>query len=419
MIGSWMAGAHFCAQEVNSPLERRRRIVETYNPDVVIASAQTPNELNTNSRFLYIESLSDLPLQKIQEAHEIAYVVFTSGSTGDPKGVMVGRRAFSHFIKVSRSHFDAGPGDRWAQFSNIGHDLAIMDTFMALTTGATLVPFVSERERIMPATAVRDHAITLWQSVPSVVDLMIRAGHVRAELLRSLRIMSFCGAPLLPYHCRDLFAAHPSLIIFNTYGTTETTGFNTFQRLENHTYRDFADGSMALGTNLPGWRLVLDGGDNPIEGEILIESQYLALGYWSNPELTGARFSASPKPTSPDSRLYRTGDLARRSGARVFFHGRNDRQIKIHGNRVELDEIDAAIRSCAGLPSCTLMLDDLLCTLLAAPRLPDTLALRRALKAFLPSFAIPTVWHFAEDLPRNPNGKVNYPAVATILRARN
>src|SRR5215203_1898266 len=70
MIGSWMAGAHFCAQEVNSPLERRRRIVETYNPDVVIASAQTPNELNTNSRFLYIESLSDLPLQKIQEAHE-------------------------------------------------------------------------------------------------------------------------------------------------------------------------------------------------------------------------------------------------------------------------------------------------------------------------------------------------------------
>jgi amino acid adenylation domain-containing protein len=414
-----MAGAHFCAQEVNSPLERRRRIAEIYNPDVVIASVQTPNDLNANGRFLYIEHLTDLPIQKIQEAHEIAYVVFTSGSTGDPKGVMVGRRAFSHFIKVSRPNFDAGPGDRWAQFSNIGHDLAVMDTFMALSTGATLVPLVTERERLMPATAVRDQAITLWQSVPSAVDLMLRAGHVRAELLRSLRIMSFCGAPLLPYHCRDLFAAHPSLIIFNTYGTTETTGFNTLQRLDSQTYMDFADSSMALGTNIPGWQLVLEGEDNPIEGEILINSPYLALGYWNNPGLTGTRFSRAPNPTSPDSRLYRTGDLARRSETGVFFCGRNDRQIKIHGNRVELDEIDAAIHSCAGIPSCTLLLDGLLCTLLAAQSLPDTSALRSALKAFLPSFAIPTIWHIAEDLPRNPNGKVDYVAVATFLRTGN
>src|SRR5262249_27388502 len=163
---------------------RRRRIAEIYNPDVVIASAKTPDELNTNSRCLYIESLSASGLEKIETPHEIAYVVFTSGSTGTPKGVKVGRSAFSHFINVSRPSFAAGPGDRWAQFSNIGHDLAVMDTFMALTTGATLVLFESDRDRLMPALMIRDHAITVWQSVPSAIDLMLKAGHVRAEFLR-------------------------------------------------------------------------------------------------------------------------------------------------------------------------------------------------------------------------------------------
>ena len=133
-------------------------------------------------------------MSPVTERSDVAYVVFTSGSTGRPKGVKISRRGFSHFLGVCQSYFDLSPGEKWGQWSSLAHDLGIMDVFMALTQCGTLVP-LNEAERLRPATAIRDRCISIWQSIPSVLDLMMKGNQLTSDYLAPLRVMSFCGEP--------------------------------------------------------------------------------------------------------------------------------------------------------------------------------------------------------------------------------
>ena len=198
MIGSLIAGGTFCPVHVAGPEGRNAAICRAFSPDIILYEGTPPPFLDTSpvtTRQLDVLHPGALTLDTpVVERSDVAYVVFTSGSSGNPKGVKVGRLGFSHFLYVAQSYFDLSPGERWGQFSNLGHDLGVMDVFMALTQGGTLVP-LDEAERLRPATAISGRNISVWQSVPSVIELMLRAKQLTAEHLASLRVMSFCGEP--------------------------------------------------------------------------------------------------------------------------------------------------------------------------------------------------------------------------------
>ncbi len=416
MIGSLIAGGTFCPVDVSGPEDRNATICQTFCPDIILFEGNPPPFLDTLpvtiGRLDVLRPERLIPNAPAVERSEVAYVVFTSGSTGHPKLVKVGRQGFSYFLHVVQSYFDLGPAERWGQFSNLAHDLGVMDVFMALTQGGTLVP-LDEGERLRPATAIRDRRVSVWHSVPSVLELMLRAKQLAPEYLMPLRVMSFCGEPLLPHHLDVLFEARPDLVVFNTYGTTETTGFNTFNRLTAANYRDSCEaGAVAIGDDVPGWSIHLRGGGSSDDGEIVVASEFLSLGYWQDEDRTRAAFRQVQFGGSPAQRSYFTGDRGVRKGSHLFCSGRLDRQVKIRGERIELDEVDHQLREAGFMAAYTIMKDGELHSFVESNTDVDQERVRAHLKKSLPFHAIPKSVNLLPSLPRTPNGKIDREALS-------
>ena len=416
MIGSLIAGGTFCPIHLAGPEGRNAAVCRAFRPDIILYAGIPPPFLDTwpvTTRRLDVLQPGTLILDRpAVERSDVAYVVFTSGSTGNPKGVKVGRRGFSHFLNVSQRYFDLSPGERWGQFSNLGHDLGIMDVFMALTQSGTLVP-LDEAECIRPATAISGRRLSVWQSVPSAIDLMLRAKQLTVEHLAPLRVMSFCGEPLRPHQLAALFQARPDLHVFNTYGTTETTGFNTINRLTASNYTDSCEtGAVAIGDNVPGWSIHLRGGDTANEGEIVVASDFLSLGYWRDEDRTRAAFRQVQFDESGSQYSYFTGDRGVRKGSHVYCLGRTDRQVKIRGERIELDEVDSHLREAGFTVAYTILKDGELHSFVESSEGVDQERVRAYLNKSLPFHAIPKSVQPLPSLPRNPNGKINREALA-------
>ncbi|MGH7243408.1 MAG: AMP-binding protein [Phycisphaerales bacterium] len=420
MLGTLLAGGTFCPIDIEGPAERNATIAKLFSPHVILYTGKPPEFLDacpaTTPR---VDAASkDGPLLDIPaiEYSDIAYVVFTSGSTGQPKGVKIGRQAFSHFLKVSQQYFVPAHGSRWGQFSNLGYDLAVMDVFMALTQGRVLIPLSGSKDRLMPALAIKKHGVNIWQSVPSVLEMMTRGKHVTSDMLGSLRVMSFCGEPLLPRHLETLFAARPDLEVFNTYGATETTGFNTLNRLDAKNFREScASAFVALGTNVPGWNVQLHGEDVPDEGEIVVSSDWLALGYWADEERTRLVFRDVKSPSGEMQRAYFTGDRGERKDGQLYFKCRHDRQVKVRGERIELDEVDHALREMGFAESFTVFDGSDLHSFVETPLDVDQERVRAILTKKLPFHAVPKRIIGMTNLPRNANGKLDRTAIKKLV----
>lgn len=412
MFGTLLAGGTFCPIDVDGPVHRNMHILRSFMPDILLFDSSCPSTLLDESPAVtHRIDVHQIPQTQLtyrpQESSEIAYVVFTSGSTGQPKGVKAARKAVSNVVNTEQQYYCVQPGDRWSQYSNIGYDMGIMDALQALCHGATLIPITGPRDRIMPAKAIRESRITIWQSVPSVLELMIQAKQVSSDLLSSLRLMIFCGEPLFPRQLEMLFESCPELIVFNAYGTTETTGFNAINRLTKENFRtSCASSSVAIGSEVQGWTIELSGEGAPDEGEIVVVGENLSLGYWQDEEQTRAVFKQQMRG-SEVKRAYHTGDYGRRIGSNLYCQGRLDRQVKIRGERIELDEIDHLLRQAGYTDSYSILHDGEVHSFVECDNYVDEAQVRTQLRKKLPLHGLPKVIQMVASLPRNANGKVD------------
>lgn len=412
MFGTLLAGGTFCPINVDGPVHRNMHILQSFMPDVLLFDSSCPSIILDESPAV-THRIDISQIQKTKdtriphESSEIAYVVFTSGSTGQPKGVKAARKAVSFVVNSEQQYYRVQTGDRWSQYSNIGYDMGIMDALQALCHGATLVPITSPRDHIMPAKAIKKNQITIWQSVPSVLELMIQAKQVSSDLLASLRLMIFCGEPLFPYQLEVLFEACPKLTVLNAYGTTETTGFNTLNRLTKENFREScASSNVAIGNEVAGWTIELSGEGTPDEGEIVVIGDNLSLGYWQDEEQTRAAFKQRTRG-SEVKRAYHTGDYGRRIGSNLYCQGRLDRQVKIRGERIELDEIDHLLRQSGYTAAYSIVHDSEVHSFVECESYVDEAQVRIQLQKELLLHALPKVIQQVASLPRNANGKVD------------
>ena len=392
-------------------------------PDIIVSQGRIGEVLRaTTPSARYVDATQISPaadLVDVGSRHRLAYIIFTSGSTGLPKGVMVPRSGLMNYVNWVSSAFDIQPTDRWSQHPNLGFDISMTDIFGALCHGATLYPVNEEGDRIMPARMIAREGLTIWNSVPSVISLMMQARQVTARKLASIRIFNFCGEPLLREHVEALFAAKPDAVIQNTYGPTEATIAMTSLPLRSAGALGIGGASVAIGPPIPNTGMALVGGPNSDEGEIVITGGQLADGYWEDPGKTDAAFR-SVIVGGHAVRGYYTGDWAQRIDGQVYFKERMDFQVKVRGFRVELDEVGSAIRDCGWPVACVVKYGD---TLAAVVEHRDDLAfdeaeLLKALGQKIERHAIPVRILKIDHMPRNENDKLDRKAAASWLEAR-
>ncbi len=408
MFGTLMAGGYYSPINIDAPAYRHVEIMHQFDPQIIITTLELLQNLSVaeiDAEIVGIENLSHNELESPLAAHELAYVIFTSGSTGQPKGVMIPRTALSHYTEWAITEMQISKGDRWSQHPNIAFDLSVLDIYGALCGGATLYPVISKKDKLLPATFIKRNKLTIWNSVPSVIDLMIKARQLTKKNLSSLRLLTFCGEPLYPRHLHAIFSAHRGVKVHNTYGPTEATVSCTLIGLTADSYTRCCDSSVALGHPIPGMEFKLIGGDSR-EGELVLLGEQLALGYWKNGSETEKAFT-SISIGGEDRRAYRTGDWVVKRGGEYYFSGRIDSQVKIRGHRVELDEIDSTISALGFGNSCTVFVNDQLHSFIETGQSPEYLEFKSALSTRLPDYEIPAYIHTIENLPVSSNDKID------------
>lgn len=359
-------------------------------------------------------------------SESIAYLLFTSGSTGIPKGVMVAHRNVAYFVDVMVSRYGITEKDRFSQTFDTTFDLSAFDMFVAWEGGAC-VCCPSQKTLINPGRFIREARLTVWFSVPSTAVLMKRIGMLKPDRYPSLKWSLFCGEPL-PADVAEAWAqAAPQSVLENLYGPTELTIACSLYRWDHQSSpRECESGIVPIGRPYPGMEaLVVDEMLREVPpgeiGELLMTGPQLTLGYWQDPAKTAAAFVIPPGKSRV---YYRTGDRVRKpvgEGSMVYL-GRRDHQIKVHGYRVELGEVEAALRQEVGVEQAVA---------LGWPITPsgangvvaflggtsvDVEAVRAKLKSKLPVYSVPREIHLLPELPLNPNGKVDRKALLEILK---
>lgn len=352
---------------------------------------------------------------------DLAYVMFTSGSTGRAKGVMIGQRGIVNLVTCSPA-LAIAPGDVVAQMASIAFDGATYEIWGALLNGATLA--IVSRETMLDAAALAAFLRAAHVSVAFLTPALLR--HVVREepaAFATLRLLVAGGEVLDPAVTTALFAHGPPGRLLNGYGPSETTTFAT-----THDVRPSENGPIPIGVPLTNVQTyVLDAARSPVpigvRGELHIGGLGLARGYLNDPELTARRFVAHPFSTDPAARLYATGDIVRqRSDGTLEFFGRADRQVKVRGFRIELDDIEAAINAQPCVDGAAVVFehrdgaDGRLTAFIADTARPPrgAAAWRTALGAQLPDRMLPARYVNVPAIPLNSNGKTDLAALAQL-----
>ena len=441
MFGTLISGGYYSPLNVDASSNTKSHIIKLFTPHIIITSANLSKEVNDfvdkfslPSKITIIDKISEqvangdivLNEQEIDfdlNSHDkginykqLAYVIFTSGSTGIPKGVMISRDALAHYTNWAVSAIMPSDTDRWAQYANISFDLSVLDIFGALCSGATLYLVSKKIDEILFGNFIRRNKISIVNIVPSVTDLLIQSKQIINSNLHTVRLINYCGEPLMQYHIEAMFSVNPSLQINNTYGPTECTVSCTLLRLDNENYKNYCYQSVALGDVIPGMDLSLTQ-ETDGNGEIILSGEQVAEGYWQDKE--GTRKSFYKKEINGKIvSCYKTGDWARYENDRLYFVGRKDEQYKIQGYRVELGSINAHIYQLIKMNVSTLFYDGQLHCFIERKDIYklDFEKILQKLRANLINYELPNNLYSIKCLPRNNNNKVDKKALLVIAR---
>jgi D-alanine--poly(phosphoribitol) ligase subunit 1 len=434
MIACLKIGATYSMLDPESPPDRLRRILSSCRPRLVIAGREflskagnviaelDPTGKADPSRDLINEyDDGNLDITSAVTGADPAYIMFTSGSTGIPKGATITHANVLNLIDWSSSTYSIIPDDVLTNVNPLYFDNSVFDFYSALFNGASLVPF-TKTEVNDPKTIVRKVAAagcTIWFSVPSLLIFLQTMRATDGQNLRSIRRFIFGGegypkGKLKQFY--ELYAA--SSEFFNVYGPTECTCICSSYRV---TAKDFDDlsGFPPLGQMAGNFACLILGDDSrsvqPGEiGELCLLGPNVGKGYYNDAERTAASFIQNPINDKFPEVTYKTGDLVRLDpvDGKIYIQGRRDNQIKHMGYRIELEEIEVALYGLAYVAEAAALHTSInglsrIIAIVAAREPCDDEQIRRDLGRSLPAYMIPAVFHREEILPKNQNGKVD------------
>jgi amino acid adenylation domain-containing protein len=353
---------------------------------------------------------------------DAAHILFTSGSTGVPKGVVITHANVLPFIHWAVNYFGTKAGEKISSHPPLHFDLSTYDIYGTLSSGAEL-HIVPTELNLLPhklAEFIRNAELTQWFSVPSVLNFMAKADVVKQDDFPQLERLLWCGevfpTPPLMYWMQRL----PHVQFTNLYGPTEATIASSYYTVPERPANESVD--IPIGVPCDGEELVvLDEELKPLPpgeiGDLYIAGVGLSPGYWRDEEKTNSVFLRRPGSDDPNDRIYKTGDLARLGeDGLVYYIGRADSQIKSRGYRIELGEIETALNALNLTEECAIVAINtggfegvaICCAYVPLPDADVTpTRLRADLSKALPNYMLPARWMLFERLPKNANGKID------------
>lgn len=435
MLGILKAGAAFVPLDPSYPADHLTFIAEDAQPAAVVSAAAmavagagergasriwgaaAPTIL-LDAESGAIDRESTAPLAAGAGPDDLAYVMYTSGTTGRPKGVMVPHRGV---VRLARNHFvELGPSDVVLQLAPLAFDASTFEIWGALLNGAALAVVASPRPSFaeIGEALARHKATTAWLTASLFHAVVDR----RIETLRPLRQLIAGGDVLSPRHVRRVLDQLPDCRLVNGYGPTENTTFTCCYTIPKDAR---ADAPVPIGAPIDQTQVhILDENLCPVAsgavGELFASGEGVALGYLNRPDLTAEKFLADRFSAEPGKLMYRTGDLVRQRADGVLeFVGRADRQVKINGKRVELDEVEAAIRRLPEVADAAAVLRarregerHIVAYVAAHPGAAlEPGALRAQMRRLLPEHMAPAQFIVLDSLPLTPTGKIDRDAL--------
>src|SRR6266568_2210435 len=417
-LGAVKSGRPYVPLDTAFPQQRIDKILETSRAALVL----TPKDI-----LQFSASQVRGPARRVQ-GDEPFYILFTSGSTGEPKGVIITLACLEHFITwmLTEQRFTQ-LGEVFLNQAPFSFDLSVMDLYCSLATGGTL--FSISRDRIANPKelyrALASSGVTTWVSTPSFAQMCLVEEKFGEAMLPRVRRFLFCGETLPPQTAAQLLKRFPKAEVWNMYGPTEATVAKTSMRVDTAILERYSP--LPVGHAMPGTEILLVNRNREVvppdeRGGIIIVGPNVSPGYLARPDLTADAFFQHR-----GQRAYRTGDFGRFRNGLLFFEGRMDEQIKLSGYRIELGDVEANLRALATVRDAVILpvIKDGAAQSLAAfvvlavrddaSHFNLSQRLRKQLSERLPAYMLPRKFAFFDTFPMTANGKVDRASLAKSL----
>ncbi|HEV2964525.1 MAG TPA: amino acid adenylation domain-containing protein, partial [Candidatus Angelobacter sp.] len=428
MLGIWKAGAAYVPLDPQYPEERLWFMLEDANAGIVITEESLHEKTRGTDAVILcldrhreqIEQESAAAINNTATSGQLAYLIYTSGSSGVPKGVMLTHRNAASFVAWAKGIFTEEEFSGVLAATSICFDLSVFELWATLSCGGTVVladDVLGWWESLREAKI--SHSVRLINTVPSAIAKLIEQGRLPGDVVT----VNLAGEALKGELVRGLWQAGNLKRINNLYGPTETTTYSTWTTVE-------VQKKVTIGRGIGNTRLYVL--DNQLQlapfgavGELYIAGAGVGCGYWRRASLTAERFLPDPYGKSPGDRMYRTGDLVRwNNGGELEYLGRADQQVKVRGYRIELAEIEASLSGHTDVRENAVLIKEngheRWVVAYVAPRPGMEIEeeqLRRYLQERLPRYMVPSFFVVLENLPKTPNGKVDRKVLPDPVRS--
>ena len=421
-LGAVKSGHPYIPLDISVPTQRVERIVQSSGARLTLTPTRVV-ELTDSS--------AGLTLNKVGW-NDPYYIIFTSGSTGEPKGVVITLEALTSFVEWMVAEQETRElGEVFLNQAPFSFDLSVMDLYLSLATGGTLFSITAEQianpRQLYHALA--SSGVTMWVSTPSFAQMTLVEKTFDRRMLPDVRRFLFCGETLAPEVAEQLLDRFPQAEVWNTYGPTEATCATTSLRIDRAVLEKYSP--LPVGRVKPDARvLILDEAGLELaaenRGEIAIAGANVSTGYLGRPDLNARAFFRLE-----GLRAYRTGDLGHFQDGMLFFEGRKDTQIKLHGYRVELGDVESNLRALPGIRDAVVVPvmkeerpDSLAAFVILGETRPGSdfqisLELKGMLASHLPSYMIPRKFYFLDAFPMTANGKADRRKLSETLENAN
>lgn len=450
MFAVLKAGTIYVPIDDQSPSERIRDIVDDCTPAAIICNRHTleiVDKIRThgNHHFkiiimeqqpktdeldfpeLYflndLESESEILKPYTAIDQDVAYILYTSGTTGKPKGVMISHLNICNYIQWAVEYFKIQPEDRILNTSPLHFDMSVFDIFGSIAAGSQLY-LVPRKMLIFPKKIIEiieNNQITLWKAISFLLVYFAKSKALKPSIMPELKTIIFSGEALPTKYLIEWMKTLPEKSFYNAYGPTEATGISSCHHIEKMPTNPsdaIPIGKACNNTDM----FAVDEKGNIVEpgecGELIIRGSGLSLGYWNNPQKTEEVFRHIDIRGGARCRVYYTGDIVKRmsGGEGYTFIGRKDHQIKYMGYRIESGDIEAALYEAGSISGAAVIAINHeererpeIVAFVEAENMIDKAEIMSFLRKKLPAYMIPQKLEVLARLPRTDNGKINRP----------